>query len=406
MKNKYCGKTYEDIKEFIELYNCKLLTSKNEYENYKTKLNIICNCGNKFTTSFEKFLHRNKRQCNTCGLKKEPINLEGKKFNHLTPIKLDSDRILQYKNKGKYVTYWLCECDCGNPNLISVSYGSLISDGTKSCGCIHELNLTGKKFHKLTVIDYAFSKNGHTYWNCKCDCGKETIILGTAINTGKSKSCGCYNAESKMTHGLSEHPLYHVFNTMKQRCYNSNSEDYYLYGARNIIICDEWLKDFLDFYNWAMNSGYQQGLEIDRIDTNGNYEPINCRWVDDIDQANNTSRNINITIDNITKTFAEWCRFYNKKTSVVRNRVKNGWNILEALMTDTDGNQHFNKDFMIELDGEYKTLTDWCRYFDRKYSTVYKRLKNGWNLKNALTTPTTKGKHYYNLEKLGEFYEA
>lgn len=89
------------------------------------------------------------------------------------------------------------------------------------------------------------------------------------------------------THGKSNTKLYRVWNSMKQRCYNSNDKFYFCYGGRGIKVCDEWRKDFKSFYDWAMRNGYQENLTIDRIDVNGNYNPSNCRWVDDKTQQRN-----------------------------------------------------------------------------------------------------------------------
>jgi len=401
LKNKHCGKEYEDIKEFIENNNCILITKKEDYENYKTLLQVECACGELFPVRFEKFLHRNKRQCNACGNGRPKYkDITGQKYNHLTAIELDKNKTLEYKEKGQHTTYWLANCDCGNPDLVSVSYGSLTSGGVKSCGCIHTLSLEGQKFGKITVLDYAYSKNGHTFWNCKCECGKETIIMGTLLNTGKTKSCGCLIAETQTTHGLSGHPLYYVYYTMRQRCYKPNCEDYYLYGGKGVSICEEWsgINGVVEFYNWAINSGYKKGLEIDRIDNDGNYEPDNCRWVNDIEQANNTRKNIMITLNNETKTFMEWCRYYDKNHEAVYGRLNNGWDILEAFTTDTDGTAHFKKDFKTELNGQYKTLTEWCEIYDKKYATIHGRLVKGWDLTTALNTPTDGKKHSYEVE--------
>lgn len=92
------------------------------------------------------------------------------------------------------------------------------------------------------------------------------------------------------THGKSNTKLYRVWNSMKQRCYNSNDKFYFCYGERGIKVCDEWRKDFKSFYDWAMRNWYQENLTIDRIDVNGNYNPSNCRWVS-MKEQNKNKRN-------------------------------------------------------------------------------------------------------------------
>lgn len=89
------------------------------------------------------------------------------------------------------------------------------------------------------------------------------------------------------THGGSKTRLYRVWRGMKTRCYNANSKKYHHYGGRGIIICDEWLTSFAKFREWALTNGYTDKLSIDRIDVNGNYEPSNCRWADDLTQRHN-----------------------------------------------------------------------------------------------------------------------
>lgn len=125
--------------------------------------------------------------------------------------------------------------------------------------------------------------------------------------------------------------LYRIYNNMKTRCYNENAQHYHRYGGRGIKICNEWLEDFSNFKKWSMENGYSNNLTIDRINNNGNYEPSNCRWVNIKTQANNTSSNVIITINDKTKTLTEWCTSIGISYKTVRDRLKRGWNIEDAL---------------------------------------------------------------------------
>ena len=116
----------------------------------------------------------------------------------------------------------------------------------------------------------------------KCSCGKEFEVLLKSINSGRTKSCGCYQKQraknAKITHGLSYHPIYRTWSGMKSRCYNEKDYHFEWYGAMGIKICQEWLKSFTTFYEWALNNGWEKSLEIDRIDNDKGYFPSNCRF--------------------------------------------------------------------------------------------------------------------------------
>ena len=94
----------------------------------------------------------------------------------------------------------------------------------------------------------------------------------------------------KIKHGYYGTPIYKIWETIKYRCYNKKYKHYDRYRGRNIIVCDEWKNNPLAFIDWAMSNGYRQGLQIDRINNNGNYEPSNCRFTTSI--TNNTNRGI------------------------------------------------------------------------------------------------------------------
>jgi hypothetical protein len=86
-----------------------------------------------------------------------------------------------------------------------------------------------------------------------------------------------WNGISSREH--SDNKIYYAWNNIKERCYNAKSKDYKNYGFRGITMCKEWKDDFISFYNWAKSNGYKDGLEIDRIDVNGNYIPNNCQFI-------------------------------------------------------------------------------------------------------------------------------
>ena len=172
-------------------------------------------------------------------------------------------------------------------------------------------DLTGQKFGRLTVIERAENdKNGSTRWLCRCECGNEKIIEGGHLRSHKIKSCGCLLTDvlikRNYTHGMTNTRLFHIWQGIKNRCYNKNFEHYKHYGERGITTCKEWKNDFVKFYNWSMANGYKDDLTIDRINVNGNYEPSNCRWATKLQQQRNTTRLRKITYKNETHCISEW----------------------------------------------------------------------------------------------------
>ena len=200
-------------------------------------------------------------------------------------------------------------------------------------------DLTGQRFGRLVAIGKVGCKNKSMVWHCKCDCGGESFTEASKLRNGRAKSCGCLREEinrsplkkKRRAKVPRDKRLYYIWQGMKDRCYNPQADNYYLYGEKGIKICEEWLKDFLNFQSWSFANGYKNTLSIDRIHNNLGYSPSNCRWATPKEQSNNRTTNKNFTINNETKTLKEWCEQFNKRYPTVWARVNRGWDIYKAL---------------------------------------------------------------------------
>ena len=191
-------------------------------------------------------------------------------------------------------------------------------------------NLVGQRFGRLVVLEdtkIMVLKRTQTYQKCLCDCGNIVIVPKSYLKSEHTRSCGCWVKEMHTTHGLSQSRIYKVYSGMKKRCYDKNHKIYNRYGGRGITICDEWLNDFMAFYNWSMANGYQDNLTIDRIDNNKGYSPDNCRWVTMLEQAQNTSKNVNITYKGKTQTISAWSR----ETGIPQNTISRRFKLFDDL---------------------------------------------------------------------------
>lgn len=186
--------------------------------------------------------------------------------------------------------------------------------------------MIGKKFGKLCVLSELDerAKGGGKQYRCKCECGNITIVRSDHLKNGHTTSCGC-NKIMITSHRKSNTRMFKIWDKIKQRCYNHNDISYKNYGKRGIKMCDEWRNDFMKFYNWSITHCYNDNLSIDRIDVNGNYEPNNCRWVDNETQQNNKRNTVYITYNGKTQSVSQWCRELKLNLSTVYYRAKRGY---------------------------------------------------------------------------------
>lgn len=153
------------------------------------------------------------------------------------------------------------------------------------------IDLIGRRFGRLVVERRTSNSiHGASRWVCYCDCGGTTISLSNNLKRGISQSCGCIRKKIITKHSMHNTAIYHVWENMKQRCYNKNNKDYKNYGGRGISICKEWRESFEVFYKDMGDP--PSNLTLDRINNDDGYFSNNCRWVSRSTQSLNQRRSV------------------------------------------------------------------------------------------------------------------
>ena len=261
-------------------------------------------------------------------------------------------------------------------------------------------DLTGKRFGMLVVEKRLSEKKGRSFqWQCKCDCGNTTIAFTNLLKSGRKRSCGCLKFASKnATHGFSKTRLYHIWQGMKKRCYNKSDGSYADYGGRGITICEEWLNDFVAFRRWALSNGYKDDLTIERDDVNGNYEPSNCKWIPKGEQNYNLRTSRMVTFNGKTKPLTKHCMELGISRGAVQRRVQRGQSYEDAIFSIVNhvprkkfhNSGQFNPTLFVTFNGKERTIKELCNEYGKPYNMVYNRIKRGWSVEKALTTPSTR----------------
>ncbi len=195
--------------------------------------------------------------------------------------------------------------------------------------------LTGQHFGSWLVLGESPARGYNRMWLCRCElCGTEKDVYQCALRNGTSKSCVCKNGR-KETHGLSQSPEYKIWSCIYTRCFNKRFRAFHRYGGRGITMCDRW-RTFTNFLE-DMGPRPSPDHSIDRFPNNdGNYEPGNCRWATQTEQANNRHSSHFLECDGERHTMSEWSRIVGVKVGTIRSRIyREGWSIKDALSTPT-----------------------------------------------------------------------
>ena len=196
---------------------------------------------------------------------------------------------------------------------------------------------TGETFGWLTVESRASNgQRGQARWNCRCRCGKLTVVDGGELRRGSSQSCGCMRREASgvflPTHGQHGTPEHTAWCRMRDRCINPKASNYKNYGGRGIAVCERWLHSF---ENFLADMGKKPSLahSLDRIDPDGNYEPMNCRWGTPEQQAQNRTNAVWIEWQGERLCRTEWSRRTGLTAASIAARLARGWLVEDALST-------------------------------------------------------------------------
>lgn len=256
----------------------------------------------------------------------------------------------------------------------------------------------GQKFGMLTVVKRAESKHKNTYWVCRCDCGTNTLVTASHLTHGHTKSCGCLQRrtaqktmvsmmKTKGADGHSVRRLSKTWRNMISRCNNPNDKSYPNYGGRGIKISPEWESDYWAFERWAVSSGWEPGLTLDRIDNDKGYCPDNCRWATQKQQNNNKRNVIILEFQGKQRTISQWSDEFCIDRRTLWSRLQKGLSIERSLTKPVTRKR---SRIFLEHQGRCQSLEQWAKELNISYSGLHNRYKRGWSVERMLTEPVKK----------------
>ncbi len=248
----------------------------------------------------------------------------------------------------------------------------------------------GDVFGRWTLLRELPPEKG-TYrrqWRCQCTCGTTRNVDEMNLRKSLSRSCGCLipDVPRKGYDGRSLTPEYKIWRDMKRRCYTPTTRGYANYGGRGITICEEWRTSFHVFLR-DMGPRPSAKHSIERTDNDGPYSPDNCRWATKQEQSRNTRRNIPLTLNGRTLLLCEWADELGLTSQTLTKRLSRGWPVHEVLNPTPKTNTTRLTNRYIDFMGERRCLNEWARLMGISDAVIRSRLKYGWTVEKALTTP-------------------
>ena len=231
-------------------------------------------------------------------------------------------------------------------------------------------NISGNRYGKLTALEFSYMKNSHPFWKCKCDCGNVTYKDYWHLVDGHTKSCGCL----KHKYTIKNKRIFSIWYKMIDRCKNANRKDAKSYYDKGIRVCAEW-HTYENFESWSLENGYTDNLTIDRIDSNGNYEPSNCRWITIQEQQKNKCTNVMVTYNGETLCMSDWAKRFGINRVTLESRIYDlGYSFEEAIKKEK-GSQKTN--VIISYGGNTYTQSGFAKFLGCTPQWIYILRKKG-----------------------------